>query len=247
MTGTPSVIDADWPAPHGVVAGCTVRTGGVSEGAFAELNLAAHVGDDAGCVTENRRRLAAACHLPAEPAWLRQVHGCGVAVNPSVTDTIEADAAYTSRAGLVCAVLTADCLPVIFATRDGGEVAVAHAGWRGLASGVLEATVAAFRGPASEILAWFGPTISQDAFEVGPEIREAFVDKDRQAASCFAENARGRWQADLYGLARLRLACLGIERIYGGEFCTFGDAERFFSYRRDGQCGRLASFVFRTP
>jgi YfiH family protein len=246
MTTDESWIPADWPAPDGVVAGTTLRDGGVSRGTFATLNLGAYTEDDAKAVSENRSRFRLLCDLPAEPRWLRQVHGSKVIVDPPSGKAAEADAAITREPGVVCAVLTADCLPVILASTDGTELAVAHAGWRGLADGVLEATVRAMSSAPAHILAWLGPAISQPAFEVGGEVRDIFLAHDPAAADCFIANERGRWQADLYGLARMRLAGVGVVQVSGGEYCTFGDPERFFSYRRDGACGRMASFVFRS-
>jgi len=239
-------IEADWPAPEGIVAGTTLRHHGVSSGAYDSLNLGANVGDDLAAVSENRQRFVSACQLPSEPAWLKQVHGTIVAVRPARNPAVEADAAVTASAGIVCAVLTADCLPVLFASRDGREVAAAHAGWRGLAAGVLEATVRSLGSEPADLLAWLGPAISQPAFEVGDEVRQEFMTNDPAAGDCFRANSRGRWQADLYALARLRLARAGVAQVSGGDYCTFGESGRFFSYRRDGQCGRMASFVFRT-
>jgi YfiH family protein len=219
----------------------------VSTGPYASLNLGAHVGDDSSAVQTNRRRFREACRLPADPLWLNQVHGTRVATpDDSPTTTKEADARVERRAGVVCAVLTADCLPVVLASAAGDEIAVAHAGWRGLCDGILEATVAALGTPPGRLRAWLGPAISQAAFEVGGEVREAFLRRDETAAAHFRENDRGRWQADLYGLARLRLEKCGITSIHGGSRCTFGEPEEFFSYRRDGACGRMATFVFRT-
>lgn len=239
-------LPAEWPSPPpGVVAGTTLRRGGFSQGPYASLNLGAHVGDDPAAVGRNRERVREACGLPAEPAWLNQVHGIGVVEARPGPGAPEADGAVTDRAGVVCAVLTADCLPVVLAARDGSRVAVAHAGWRGLADGILEATVAAMAVPAGRLLAWFGPAISQRAFEVGGEVRGRFIEDDAGAAGCFVANDRGRWQADLYGLARRRLERCGIAAIGGGNRCTFSEPDDFFSYRRDGQCGRLATFVFR--
>lgn len=237
-------LEADWPAPPGVVAGTTLRGGGASRGPYASLNLGAHVGDDPEAVRSNRRRFVDACGLPAEPPWLRQVHGTHVISGGAEPDQ-PADAIFGDRPGAVCAVLTADCLPVVFASADGGEIAAAHAGWRGLGAGVLEAAAAAFAAPAGELLAWLGPAISQAAFEVGGEVREVFVQRDPRAAGCFRQNGRGRWQADLYGLARLRLERCGVTRVFGGGRCTFGEPDAFFSYRRDGECGRMATFVYR--
>lgn len=239
-------IRADWPAPAGITAGTTRRTGGVSKGACVSLNLAAHVGDDERSVQENRRRFATGCRLPRDPEWLTQVHGTTVVEAGEPQGADGADAVITTSAGRVCAVLTADCLPVLFVSHDGREIAAAHAGWRGLCEGVLEATVAAFESPPSRLMAWFGPAISRRAFEVGGEVRDRFLSRDPNASACFEKNARGRWQADLYGLAALRLEKAGVTRRYGGGRCTFGEPEAFFSYRRDGQCGRMATFVFRT-
>jgi YfiH family protein len=238
-------LRAEWNAPKNVSAGTTYRRGGASRGAWESLNLASHVGDDPAAVAENRRRFARACDLPSEPLWLEQVHGTRVAT-PEDAESAPADALVTDRAGLVCAVLTADCLPVVLAAADGSEVGVAHAGWRGLAAGILEATVARFAAPPEALVACLGPAISQPAFEVGDEVRQAFVGPDPGADRCFAANARGRWQADLYGLARRRLTRLGVVEVRGGGRCTFAEPEVFYSYRRDGPCGRMATFVYRS-
>lgn len=238
-------IRANWPAPDGVVAGCTIRQGGVSEGKFASLNLGAHVGDADEHVADNRRRFREICELPADPLWLNQVHGTDVATDRQSIAPAKADAVVTREPGRVCAVMTADCLPVLFVSSAGDELAAAHAGWRGLCNGVLENTLQAFRTPAADILSWLGPAISQRNFEVGDDVRQAFIGQNDQAANHFSPNERGRWQADLYALARQRLNAAGVERIYGGDACTYDDSQRFFSYRRDGQCGRMASFVFR--
>jgi YfiH family protein len=239
-------IAADWPAPDGVVAGCSLRQGGVSQGKYASLNLAAHVADDEAAVLENRRRFKTQCGLPAEPRWLSQVHGTNVAREPDSGLLAKADAAFTANPDVVCAVLTADCLPLLITSADGGELAAAHAGWRGLNAGVIEATLNQFTVSPGNLLAWLGPAISQTAFEVGDEVRAAFVANDAAAADCFVENQRGRWQADLYALARQRLARAGIKQVFGGNFCTYAESGRFFSYRRDGECGRMASFIYST-
>jgi hypothetical protein len=238
-------IAADWPAPAGITAGTTCRAGGVSRNSYASLNLAAHVGDDDSLVQVNRQRFVTACGLPGEPAWLTQVHGTTVIRAGNPGNVAGADAIITGSANRVCAILTADCLPVLFASDDGREIAAAHAGWRGLCEGVLEATVAAFESPPSRLMAWFGPAISQRAFEVGEEVRDRFLGRGSDAAGCFDENPRGRWQADLYGLAALKLRHAGVTKLYGGGRCTFAEPEAFFSYRRDGECGRMATFVFR--
>jgi YfiH family protein len=238
-------IDADWPAPPNVRAGTTLRHGGVSENVYASLNLGEHVSDDSAAVIENRRRLVADCGLPSEPQWLHQVHGVNVATGVPLQPDPGTDAMITRAANTVCAVLTADCLPVVFAASDGSEVAIAHAGWRGLCNGILEATVAGMKTNPPDILAWLGPAISQSAFEVGAEVRDQFVARQADAATHFVVNARGRFQADLYGLARQRLSGLGISAVCGGGRCTYAEPEAFFSYRRDGQCGRMATFIYR--
>jgi YfiH family protein len=217
----------------------------VSVGAFASLNLGAHVGDDAGAVAENRRRVRAALELPSEPLWLNQVHGADVHLNdsqPAAPPTADASVALT--AGRVCAVLTADCLPVLFTDRDGVRVAAAHAGWRGLAGGVLERTVAALGTDPAVLLAWLGPAIEQEAFEVGAEVREQFLSRDPADERAFVRNARDRWQADLYALARSSLERLGVNQIYGGGYACHADRDRFFSYRRDGRTGRMATLIW---
>lgn len=243
MTSADFWIPAAWSAPGNVVAGCSLRTGGVSTGVYASLNLGEHVGDDPDAVRTNRQRLATACNLPSEPLWLSQVHGTKVLEDP--TRDAEADASLTRQVDRVCVVMVADCLPVLLVSEDGREVAAAHAGWRGLSAGVLENTVCAFNAPPQRILAWLGPAISQAAFEVGGEVREAFLQDDLSTADCFVPNERGRWQADLYALARRRLQTAGVHQVFGGGWCTHEDSARFFSYRRDGQCGRMAAFVFR--
>lgn len=254
--GSPvQVLQAAWPAPPRVRAVVTQRTGGVSRTPFDTLNLAAHVGDDPVAVAENRRRLRASLALPAEPLWLSQMHGAGVLDadrqgsrgEVSIAPPPQADAAVTRTAGRVLAVLIADCLPVLFARRDGAAVAVAHAGWRGLAAGVLEATVAALGCPGGELHAWLGPGIGPRHFEVGAEVRAAFCERDARAAQAFAPNARGRWQCDLAGLARLRLAGLGVRSVHGTPSCSFEDAQGFYSYRRDGRTGRVAALIWLTP
>ncbi len=239
------LLRPDWPAPSHVVAITTTRPGGVSKPPWASLNLGGHVGDEPSDVAENRRRLVQALQLPSEPLWLDQVHGDRIVDAADITTSSEADGAITVEPGLVCVVQTADCLPVLICDRDGQAVAAVHAGWRGLAAGILEAAVAAFanRGiPAKSLMAWLGPAIGPAAYEVGEEVREAFfASADRRA---FLANDRGRWQLNLYELARRRFTDLGLRDIYGGDFCTYSDAEKLFSYRRDGQCGRQASLIW---
>jgi YfiH family protein len=230
----------DWPAPPQVRAWVTERG---SAARYGTMNLALHVADDPAAVAANRARLRAGLHLPAEPRWLEQVHGTrildldGEAVGP-------ADGAVTARPGVVCAVLTADCLPVLLCDAAGQRVAVAHAGWRGLLNGVLSEAVAAFGCPPDELLAWLGPAIGQVAYEVGAEIREAFVARAPAAEMRFDPNPQGRWQADLYGLARDALAHSGVRSVHGGGYCTYAEAERFFSHRREAPCGRMATLIW---
>jgi YfiH family protein len=233
----------DWPAPASVRSWVTGRAGGVSTGAYATLNLATHVGDDPADVAENRALLMAGIDLPSEPVWLEQVHGAAV-LDLDVDAVTPADAAVTSRAGLVCTVLTADCLPVLLCDRAGRRIGVAHAGWRGLLNGVLPATVGAFGVRPRDLVAWLGPAIGPAAYEVGADVRDAYVAQDPAAERFFAPNARGRWQADLYGLARQSLNAAGVLAVAGGEFCTYADSGRFFSHRREAPCGRIATLIW---
>jgi YfiH family protein len=239
-----SLLLPDWPVPARVRACVTTRPGGVSRGPYTSLNLADHVGDDPEAVAQNRRRLTSALDLPAEPAWLEQVHGVRVLDLDAGGADRQADAILTRSAGRVCAVLTADCLPVLLCDRAGSVVAAAHAGWRGLRAGVLEATIEAIGLPGERLLAWLGPAIGPEAFEVGPEVREAFVQGDAGAVSCFRPATGDRLFADLYGLARRRLATMGVQDVYGGGLCALEDASRFYSYRRDGRTGRMASLIY---
>jgi polyphenol oxidase len=240
----------DWPAVQRVRAVFTLRAGGVSAGHCASLNVGAHVQDDPAAVAENRRRIIAAFEVPAEPAWLTQVHGAAVVrLGPRREPTLEADAVVTAEAARVCVIQVADCLPVLFAARDGSVVGAAHAGWRGLAAGVLENTLAALGVPPAQLLAWIGPGIGPAHFEVGAEVRDVLVaaapdNGAGQAAAAFQPNARGRWQCDLVALARQRLLAAGLTNIHGGNWCTFADAERFFSHRRDGRSGRMAALIW---
>ena len=232
----------DWPAPANVHAFVTERGTAVSR--YGSFNLATHVGDDATSVAANRGRLRLGLDLPAEPAWLTQVHGAHILDLDRETAAAAADGAVTSCPGVVCTVMTADCLPVLFCDRGGRRVGVAHAGWRGLASGVLEAAVRTLGVDGDDVLAWLGPAIGSAAYEVGADVREAFVGRDGSAARRFAPNAHGRWQADLYGLARDALQAAGISAIYGGGLCTFAEPARFFSHRREAPCGRMATLIW---
>jgi polyphenol oxidase len=240
----PAWLEPDWPSPPRVRALSTWRSGGTSLAPFASLNLGDHVGDSAAAVALNRARLIAAAALPAEPVWLRQVHGADVADLDAGVPAGAVDAALTREAGRVCAILTADCLPVLFATESGTAVAAAHAGWRGLAAGVLEATVTALAAAPQSLLAWIGPGIGAAHYEVGAEVRAELMRGDITAEAAFAENSRGRYMADLALLTRRRLQKLGLVRIYGGSDCTYADAERYFSHRRDGRTGRQATLIW---
>lgn len=243
----------DWPAPPNVHAVVTTRAGGASAAPWDSLNLGAHVGDDPADVQANRERLEQSLQTISackSPQWLNQVHG--IQVVEAEPDAVrraghlpDADAVTTRLPGLPCVVMTADCLPVFFCDRDGRRVAVAHAGWRGLCDGVLEATVRQFPDPA-DVMAWLGPAIGPHAFEVGDEVRAAFMAHDERAVEAFTPSPRaGRWLADIYALARQRLVRAGVAAIYGGGLCTVSDPVRFFSYRRDGQTGRMASVIWR--
>ena len=237
-----SPIVPDWPAPPRVKSLMTTREGGVSGAPWASLNLGDHVGDDPVHVAANRARLRR--QLPAEPVWLKQVHSAR-AVELGCESNPEADASFTRKAGQVCAVLTADCLPVLFCDRAGSVVAAAHAGWRGLAEGVLEATVAAMQVPPGDVLAWMGAAIGPQTFEVGDEVRRAFVERHPEAAASFVpQPTPGKWLADIYQLARIRLRHAGVQAVYGGGRCTFNEADSFYSYRRDGVTGRMAALVW---
>lgn len=234
----------DWPAPANVHAVCSTRLGGCSTGAFASLNLGSHVGDEPARVTQNRSQYQQAAALPAAPVWLNQVHGTAVAtLSANSTAGITADAAVSRQPGVVATVMTADCLPLLLCDSDGTQVAAVHAGWRGLCDGIIETTLAHFKRPA-EVLVYLGPAISQAAFEVGSEVRDAFIKHDPAAAQAFICGKAGKYQADLYQLARQRLAACGVRQIYGGSYCTYQHSELFFSYRRDGQTGRMASSIW---
>ncbi len=243
----PSIIP-DWPAPANVRALQTTRDGGVSVGAYAALNLGDHVGDDPVAVARNRALLRAA--LPADPVWLKQVHGNIVADADRTVGVPDADASVARKAGAICAVMTADCLPLLLCDEAGTVVAAAHAGWRGLAGGVVEATVKAMNVAPERLLVWLGPAIGPQAFEVGDEVRQVFMAHDPDAAEAFVLSTQDsglstqKWLADICLLARQRLALLGVERVYGGGLCAYSDVERFYSYRRDQTTGRMASLIW---
>lgn len=235
-------IYPDWPAPARVAAVSSTRLGGFSRAPWNGFNLGGHVGDDPSAVAANRRQLFQLLDMPEAPCWLQQIHGARV-VSAS-GQGCEADASISGRPGKVCAVMTADCLPLLLCNRQGSQVAAVHAGWRGLAAGVIENTLDGFDCPPQDILAWLGPAIGPAAFEVGSEVRQAFVQQDPQAARAFRSRRKDKWLADIYQLARLRLSGKGVHQVSGGNYCTYSDSRRFFSYRRDGQTGRMASLIW---
>jgi YfiH family protein len=248
MTMSDEWIKPDWPAPANIHAITTTRIGGVSLSPYDTLNLADHVGDNQASVKENRRRLVHELGLPGEPRWLKQVHGTHVPAADEINpDCCEADAAFTSKQNTVCAVLTADCLPILLCNKEGTQVAVIHAGWRGLLDGVIESTIRNMGCPGNELMAWLGPAIGPDVFEVGPEVRDAFIARRVEAVKAFTPALNDRWMANIYTLASQRLAGEGLAEIYGGNLCTYSDPLRFYSYRRDGLTGRMATLIWISP
>jgi copper oxidase (laccase) domain-containing protein len=279
MSGIKSRLTPDWPAPANIHAATTLRTGGISRDAYASLNPAMHVGDDADLVKQNRQIIKESLGLPGDPVWLDQIHSNrAVPASPSLAkggrgDLQQADASYTAESGVVCAVLTADCLPLLVCAADGSQVAAIHAGWRGLLAGVIGNTLTAMkipldppfskgeasgrptniepnpplckRGTRGDFLVWLGPAIGPDCFEVGAEVRDAFLQKSSAFRTAFKQQGNGKWLADIYQLARIDLAMLGIDKTYGGGFCTVTEQERFYSYRRDKQTGRMATLIWR--
>ena len=240
------LIKPDWPAPDNVQAVFTTREGGFSSGVYLGLNLGAHVGDDPLLVSKNRQQLQQQLGLQSQPVWLTQVHSTEILqAENTFTEPPVADAAITTKVGLPLTVMTADCLPVLFCDKDGTVVATAHAGWRGLCAGILEKTISAMQSAPDNILAWIGPAIGPSAFEVGDEVKAAFIAQDPEAVHAFTAH-NGKWLADLFLLARQRLNAAGVSAIYGGNQCTFSDAEHFYSYRRDGQIGRMVGLIWRT-
>ena len=243
MTLLEHLIIPDWPAAANVKALQTTRAGGISSAPYDSFNLGDHVGDAPLAVERNRILLNTL--LPSEPVWLEQAHGTLVA-NADVANCLpQADACIARHRAVVCVVMTADCLPVLLCDKQGSVVGAAHAGWKGLAAGVIEATMQAMNVAPQNLMAWLGPAISQDAFEVGDEVRAAFIAAQPQALSAFIPGQHSKWFADIYALARLRLNALGITQIYGGNYCTYREREHFFSYRRDGATGRMGTFIWR--
>ncbi len=244
MNKNSSWLAPDWPVPDNVFAATTLRGGGSSLAPYESLNLALHVGDQEEAVRQNRSLVKAMLNLPGEPKWLAQIHSDRVVDAASVDLPEPADASFTDQAGIVCAVMTADCLPVLVCSRDGQKIAAIHAGWRGLLAGIIGNTLAAMR--THDVLVWLGPAIGPSSFEVGAEVREAFTAKSDSYCLAFKARGNGKWLADIYQLARLELAGLGIAQVYGGGFCTVAEQERFFSYRRDPATGRMATLIWRT-
>ncbi len=244
-------LPANWPdngvsVPKNVHAYTTLRSGGISTGGYSEYNLANHVGDDPRVVKSNRVKLVKDLHLPAEPVWLEQVHSNKVVCADDLVEgqTIQADASTTSNKGVVCVVMTADCLPVFISNQDGTEVAVAHVGWRGLHAGIITNTVKAMNSSADELLVCLGPAIGPDAFEVGKEVLDAFVEKDAANRSAFVATKKDHYLCDIYQLARVELQSIGIDKIAGGEHCTYLEEQLFYSYRRQKKTGRMASLIW---
>lgn len=244
MSGIKHWLTPDWPAPANVHAATTLRNGGVSCGAYTSLNPAMHVGDEANLVKQNRQTIKEWLGLPGDPVWLEQIHS-NRAVPAVTTESLQqADASYTAESGVVCAVLTADCLPLLVCAADGSWVAAIHAGWRGLLAGVIGNTVSAMQN--SDLLVWLGPAIGPDCFEVGGEVRDAFLQKSAAFSIAFKPQNNGKWLADIYQLARIDLSMMGLNiKVYGGGFCTVTEQERFYSYRRDKQTGRMATLIWR--
>jgi len=237
-------INVDWPVPANIFAVSTMRMGGVSQLPFDSFNLATHVDDALSNVLANRAYLIKALSLPGEPSWLEQTHSNRVVCLDAPIPTLQADASYTSKPGKVCAILTADCLPVLICNEAGSKVAAIHAGWRGLLSGVIENTVHALQD--KDLLVWLGPAIGRERFEVGQEVRDAYCRKSELFSAAFTTKGNNKWLADIYALCRVILAQLGIIKVYGGGFCTVTDQERFFSYRRTSKTGRMATLIWRT-
>ena len=239
---SPGWISAQWPAPAHIKAGTTTRQGGVSTGPYTSFNIAQHVDDDAAAVIQNRTYLQDLLGLSAEPFWLSQVHGSEVSTDER--QIAEADAIVTMNKNQVCAVMTADCLPVLLCDRAGSCVAAAHAGWRGLAAGIIPQTIEKMPVSREQLLVWLGPAIGPDAFEVGEEVKAAFLEQGAVYQTAFTPASKNTWRMNIYQAARVQLGMLGIEAVYGGNFCTYSDAERFYSYRRDKVTGRMASMIW---
>jgi len=262
MTTEPHIIIPDWPAPDNVRAAITTRIGGFSQAPFDSFNLALHVADDPNTIERNRQLLQQSLALPTEPQWLNQIHGVDIVEAQNDGVIRDADGSYSGRAGRICLVQTADCLPILLCNQEGTEVAAIHAGWRGLAAGVVANSVTKFKSP--NLIAYLGPAISQANFEVGADVYSAFLalaDRwclgeggkpigEQAIKLCFQQSQvsgtdQKKWHADLYGLARLALNGAGVDQVFGGDYCTYADLQRFYSYRREGETGRMASLIWR--
>ena len=237
-------ITPDWPAPANIHSATTLRTGGVSQGEFSSLNLGDHVNDLWHHVLENRQRIKSMLALPADPVWLQQTHSVQVICVDQMMGSAEADASYTAKNNIVCTVLTADCLPLLLCDEQGTQIAAIHGGWRGLLNGIIENTL--LKMPNTGVLAWLGPAIGPQCFEVGDDVRTAFINKSAQFASAFKDHSQGKYLADIYQIARILLNYAGVAQIYGGQYCTVSATDQFFSYRRDGQTGRMATMIWKT-
>ena len=237
-------LEADWPAPIFIKAGTTLRDGGESGAPYDSFNLATHVGDELAAVHQNRARLIQSLALPSEPHWLEQTHSTTAVLLPSENRILKADAVYTSKTNVVCAVMTADCLPLLITDKEGSCIAAIHAGWRGLCDGIIEATIKKLSVEPESLLVWLGPAIGADVYEVGKEVYDAFIVSDPKAKQAFTATTEKHWLLDLYYMARLRLNNIGVNQIYGGTHCTHSEEEQFFSYRRDGVTGRMASLIW---
>jgi YfiH family protein len=243
MSANKDWLVPEWPAPENIHAATTLRTGGVSASAYASLNPALHVGDKTEKVTENRQIIKNMLSLPSEPVWLNQIHS-NLVIDAAKSEALQqADASYTKEPGIICTVMTADCLPLLVCDTDGTCVAAIHAGWRGLLAGVIANTIQALQ--KQNLMVWLGPAIGPECFEVGAEVRDVFVSKSASFISAFKEQEHDRWLADIYQLARTELSIVGIDKIYGGGFCTVTEQARFYSYRRDKETGRMATLIWR--
>ena len=237
-------LQADWPAPDFIKAGTTLRQGGVSSGAYSSLNLATHVGDELAAVEKNRAILTQSLNIPNVPQWLEQIHSIEAILLPNEKAILKADAAYTLEKNIICAVMTADCLPLLITNKQGSCVAAVHAGWRGLCDGIIEATIKKLAVEPESLLVWLGPAIGADVYEVGEEVYAAFTKAEVEAKQAFTSVSEGHWLCDIYQLAKLRLNKMGVKHIYGGGRCTLSEEEHFFSYRRDDVTGRMASIIW---
>jgi len=238
-----SIIEPDWPTPKNIKSIVSTRCGGVSSAPWDSFNLATHVSDDAKDVSENRRILVERAHLPTEPEWLNQTHSVD-AIDLDQSENRDGDASITTQKNKVAVVLTADCLPLLVTNKQGTEIAAIHAGWKGLLEGVVIKTLLAMQSKPRDLMVWLGPAISQKHFEIGDEVKHQFCKKYHHAQTHFEAKPNNKWMANLYGLVRDQLAELAVTDIYGGDFCSYTDQHKFYSYRRDGETGRMASLIW---